>query len=182
MISTNLPSGDGSAVSIVTPVVNTSLQLARTVQDVKQGLPVYTSRLETLGTIAPSELPQISNPQAAVAVLREYFRGKDREEIALMLLDRQNRVRGIAQIAVGTTTHVDHDPMTILRPIVLTGATAVIDAHNHPCGHAFPSDADWKAYRALEILCFNVRIHYFDSIIIGASGDAYSLRHGGIIA
>ncbi len=62
----------------------------------------------------------------------------------VMMLNNANRVLGISEIAVGTSSHVNVDVKEICQLALLTDSTSILILHNHPSGTLKPSEADTK--------------------------------------
>ncbi len=60
------------------------------------------------------------------------------EEVKMILLNRDNRVLGIANISMGGITGSIIDTRVILQYAIKSNATSVILAHNHPSGSTKP--------------------------------------------
>ena len=85
------------------------------------------------------------------------------EEVKLILLNRSNRVLGIASISKGGMNGTVIDTRLILQYAIKANACNVIMAHNHPSGNMKPSEADknitWKVREALKLAEINLLDH-----------------------
>jgi len=85
------------------------------------------------------------------------------EEVKLLLLNRANRVLGIADLSQGGITGSVIDVRIILQYALKSNASAVILAHNHPSGNLTPSESDIqiteKVSKALELLDLKLLDH-----------------------
>jgi DNA repair protein RadC len=113
-----------------------------------------------------SERIQIKNAGEAVELL---FKTWDMttiehvEEVKMILLNRANRVLGIAHLTKGGLSGSIVDTRVILQYTIKANAHAVILAHNHPSGSLEASDADIRitsrVKEALELVDINLLDH-----------------------
>jgi DNA repair protein RadC len=103
----------------------------------------------------------------------------DVEKMLTIYMDTQNQVICI-QVMNGTVNYAVVYPREIIRHALLSGATGIILAHNHPSEHVKPSDADIKITRTLQEVCKHLSIEVHDHIIIGEN-KFYSFREEGIL-
>ena len=88
------------------------------------------------------------------------------EEFKVMLLNRANRVHGIASISKGSTTGSIVDIKVILQYAIKSNASSIIIAHNHQSGTSDPSDADRKITKRIFDAGNLVDIKLLDHIIV----------------
>jgi len=67
-----------------------------------------------------------------------------RERFVAMFLNRANKVVGIQNVGEGGTSSCVVDVKVIAQGAILSNASAVILAHNHPSGQLKPSESDKK--------------------------------------
>jgi DNA repair protein RadC len=96
--------------------------------------------------------PQVGSAIDAYEIFIEHW-NKERieynEEFKVMLLNRENRVLGIATISVGGVSGTVVDPKIIFAIALKCNASALILAHNHPSGNLQPSESDKVTTRKL---------------------------------
>ena len=97
--------------------------------------------------IKPNDRPKVGNLEDAVAIFRKYW-DRDKiehiEEVKILLLNRTNKVLGIATVSIGGVSGTVMDERIILQYAIKANASGVIMAHNHHSGNIEPSDADNK--------------------------------------
>ncbi len=101
--------------------------------------------------------------------LREYINTKQldlRECFWVILMSNANRVLSISEVATGTTLGVQPNPKYIFQLALLTNASAIIVAHNHPSGTLNISASDIKETRKLQKLSKLLDITLLDHLII----------------
>lgn len=104
----------------------------------------------------------------------------DVELFITFLCDSQNRVIGIYK-AVGTTNAAAVFAREVMKHALLSGATALILAHNHPSGNTSPSQDDKAITRELILAASVMGIKILDHIIMGDDGMHYSFASQGLI-
>lgn len=123
---------------------------------------------------------RVSRPDDAARVLRQLCceRG-DRETIAALYVDSQNRIVGSEIVAIGGQSGAHTDPPCVLRGAILAGARGIILGHNHPSGDPTPSEHDRAMTSALERACDAVGIPLLDHLIVTAEGRRHSMLDAG---
>ena len=98
------------------------------------------SRLSRKARIADASQETILNSsERAGAYLLERFAGERRELVFLLCLDRKGRLLACKRLAEGTWPARTLNIRKVVEMALLTSASAVILAHNHPSGVAVPS-------------------------------------------
>jgi DNA repair protein RadC len=136
-----------------------------TVSDVKL---IYSPKMKA------SERPVVTRSQEVHSVFMDTWDLNNLhfiEEFKLMLLNRGNRVLGVVAISSGGLTGTVADPRVILRYALLSGATAIALAHNHPSGHTNPSRADEAITQKIKQAAQLIDVQVVDHIIL--TGEQY---------
>gem|GEM_PF-941832 len=108
------------------------------------------------------------------------------EDFSLQIVDflLQNQVKALViacnTISEGGLTETSVDVRLILQGALLTNATQIILAHNHPSGNLKPSSQDDMLTRNVKNACEVMRVHFADHLILSAD-DYYSYRDEGRI-
>ncbi len=89
-----------------------------------------------------------------------------RECFWVILMSNANRVLSVSEVATGTTLGVQPNPKYIFQLALLTNASAIIVAHNHPSGTLNISASDIKETRKLQKLSKLLDITLLDHLII----------------
>lgn len=118
-----------------------------------------------------------SNPGDVYVFVREALQHLDVEKTVFVYLNSTNKLIGI-KIYEGTVDQVALYPRDIIKIALLTGATALIMAHNHPSGSLNPSPDDHNLTEAIKGVCrlFSIRLH--DHLIVNGEGF-YSFTENG---
>ncbi|MEP0548788.1 MAG: JAB domain-containing protein [Rhodothermales bacterium] len=112
-------------------------------------VPLYTTRLVREGEFTFPNREQVTTPADVAAVLREYFRDRDREEFLVCLLDTANTLIGLHVASVGGLSASIVEPRQVFKTAILANAAAIIVAHQHPSGNPEPSREDVKVTKQL---------------------------------
>jgi DNA repair protein RadC len=77
-------------------------------------------------------------------------------------------------------TNADLDIRKVVENAILTSASAVILAHNHPSGIALPSQDDYVATDRAKAALKTIGVELVDHIIV-ADGDYVSMANSGYL-
>jgi len=102
------------------------------------------------------------------------------EVFVVLLLDARNRLIGVRELFRGTVSQTVVYPREVVRAALIENASAVILAHNHPSGHADPSQADRMLTEALKRALATVDIAVLDHLVV-AGAATYSFAEHGLI-
>ena len=101
-----------------------------------------------------------------------------REEMYVLLLNRNNRVLGYHQLSMGGITGTVADIRLIYAVALKSLATSIIIAHNHPSGNLNPSNSDISLTRKVKDAGELLDISLLDHLIITNDGY-YSMNDEG---
>ena len=107
----------------------------------------------------------LNSSERAGAYLLECFDGESREVIYQLCLDRKGKLLACKRLGEGSVASADLDVRRLVENAILTGASAVILAHNHPSGVALPSDGDYTATMRVRAALNAIGIELADHII-----------------
>ena len=102
------------------------------------------------------------------------------EAIYVMLLDTQNYVIGICEVARGGLHSAAVEMMPVLQPVILAGASALMLVHNHPSGKPAPSREDQDFTERVQAACRIMGVRLLDHLIVGRKSYV-SLANEGMI-
>lgn len=103
-----------------------------------------------------------------------------REYAKVLYLNQASEVIAYNTVSEGGLTETAVDVRMILQGALLTNATQIILAHNHPSGNLKPSSQDDMLTRKVQKACEVMRVHFTDHLILSADGY-YSYRDEGRI-
>lgn len=116
----------------------------------------------------------VNDKDSACEALR-FLSTRDRENFVVMHLGPQKQVLGIEEVARGTVQEVSVHPREVFKGAILSNASSVIVAHNHPSGDASPSDSDYQISERLVQAGRILNIPVLDHVVVGAS-ECVTLR------
>ena len=103
------------------------------------------------------------------------------EEFKLLLLNRSNKILGIAELFKGGTTGTVVDPRIVYQYALKSNASNIILSHNHPSGNIKPSQADINITRKLKEGAELLNIQLLDHLIISHDETYYSFADEGLL-
>lgn len=115
------------------------------------------------------DLFHITCAEDAEDVLRNHINPKQidlRECFWVILLSNANRVLGLSEVACGTSKGVQTNTKYIFQLALLTNASAIIIAHNHPSGNLTMSHRDIEETKKIKQLAEMMDVTLLDHIII----------------
>jgi DNA repair protein RadC len=102
------------------------------------------------------------------------------EEFKVMLLNRNNKVLGIADISMGGVSGTVVDPKIVFAVALKGNASSIILCHNHPSGNLKTSEADMRITRQLKEGGLILELPIYDHLIISNDGY-YSFADNGMM-
>jgi len=122
--------------------------------------------------------PVVRRPEDLHPLLREEFRGLDRERFVGLYLDTRHRLTAVETVSVGSLNASLVHPREVFKPAVAMSAAAVVVAHNHPSGDAGPSGDDLDLTARLDRCGDLLGIALLDHLVVGDK-DITSIREYG---
>ena len=89
-----------------------------------------------------------------------------KESFKVLLLNRSNKVLGVMNVSDGGISCTTVDTRLIMQSVILSNATQIIIAHNHPSGNINPSADDCSVTRRIKKACELLEIELLDHVII----------------
>ena len=131
--------------------------------------------------LADAEQETVLNTVSRVgAYLLERFSGERNEVLYQLCLDRKGRLLACKRLGEGGVTNVDLNVRLLMENAILTSASVVILAHNHPSGVALPSDDERAATKRAKDALDTIGVKLVDHIIV-ADGDFVSMEQSGYL-
>lgn len=133
----------------------------------------------------PFEAGTLSNSRQAQSILRKLIKTygqSDREQFLVALLNNKNEVIGLNIVSIGAVSYTPVHPKEVLKPAILTSATGMILAHNHPSEDVSPSREDEALTARIVKAAHILGIKVYEHLIISMWGERYfSFADAGII-
>jgi DNA repair protein RadC len=128
---------------------------------------VYEAKM-VYSLISLGEEVRLDQPAKIADYLRSAFEENPMQEaFYCVYLDRKNHPLGRHLITLGTATSTLVSPKEVFRGAILSGATAIVVAHNHPSGDPSPSSADIQVTRGLREAAKILEIELLDHVVVG---------------
>ena len=122
----------------------------------------------------------LSTTERAGDFLLERFAGEQHEVIYQLCLDRKGKLLTCKRLGEGSVASADLDIRKMVENAILSQASAVILAHNHPSGVALPSQEDYAATDKVQAALATIGVELADHIIV-ADGDYVSMNDSGFL-
>jgi DNA repair protein RadC len=129
-------------------------------------VPKYKVQLVREGSV-PFSKRLCATPREAADLFRAYIGDSDREHLVAIFLDTQNRFLGLHTVSVGTLDYSVVHPREVFKAAILSNASSLVLAHNHPSGEAAPSEEDIRVTHQLLKIGELLDIPLMDHVIVG---------------
>lgn len=125
-----------------------------------------------------SENQDLSSSERLMAYLRPHFISKTKETLLLLTLDNKSQPIECTTISEGSVNSAGVDMRKITETVIRTNASAAILAHNHPNGHAIPSNNDIAVTKHVRTYLADIGVPLVDHLIY-TERDCISFRESG---
>lgn len=120
--------------------------------------------------VKASDRYKVSSSQSAYKLLIENFFDEEtiehKESFKIVLLNQGNKVLGVSSIAEGGISTTVADTRIIMQTAILSNASSIIIAHNHPSGNIQPSASDDRVTDEIKKACGFMQISFLDHLIV----------------
>lgn len=128
-----------------------------------------------------SDIP-MSDPNAAVEVMRKELSGYDREVLCVVNLNTRLQPINFHVVSIGDISQSIASIPNILKTGLMQNAHSIMLLHNHPGGDVTPSQDDIQTTRRVIEACKIMGIGCVDHIIVGGgNGSYFSMREQGTL-
>lgn len=134
--------------------------------------------------IPMKDRPHVSDVAEAYRLLYENWPPHEiglRESFKVILLNIANRALGIVTIGEGGIAGVTADPKMIFASAILSNASGIILAHNHPSGNLQPSQKDKVLTKKVISVAKELDLKVQDHIIITPNDGYFSFANENLI-
>ena len=139
---------------------------------------IYRYSLKRTKVMEFRESEKLSMPQNAYRFLKAIrLHEEEQENLIVLVLDVKNSVKAYYTVCIGLIDTSQSHSREVFRQAILSGASRIILAHNHPSGSIQPSSDDIKTTDAMVKAGKIIGIEILDHIIIG--NGYYSFRETG---
>ena len=122
----------------------------------------------------------MTDVETAGAYLLERYAGETHEIVYELCLDRKGKLLACKRLNDGGASSAALDIRKVVENAILTSASTVILAHNHPSGIALPSDDDCAATPRAAQALQTIGVALADHIIV-ADDDFVSMAQSGYL-
>ena len=116
-----------------------------------------------------SERPKINDSKTTYDLLLKCFDADTielKESFKVLLLNRANKVLGVMNVSDGGITGTLVDTRLVMQSVILSNATQIVIAHNHPSGNLIPSVQDGFVTSRIKKACDLLDVELLDHLII----------------
>ena len=131
-----------------------------------------------------TERIKVDNPARVSEFVQDKIGNDARESFILLCIGNKNEIVSYSVISIGTVTEAIVHPREVFLPAIMTKASGIIVAHNHPSGVNLPSRQDIETTKRLVEAGKVIGIPLVDHIIVGfnhPAGSYYSMKENGYI-
>jgi hypothetical protein len=137
------------------------------------------TRLERQEAAAPEREIELRDDRAIYDYIAPYLNSQNQEVILVLGLDIHNYLKSNTEIVRGQVIKVVVSMEDILAPVIASRPSGFVLIHNHPSGHADPSEKDHelteRVKAAAAVACPETA--FLDHLVIG-KGEYYSFTDG----
>jgi DNA repair protein RadC len=123
----------------------------------------------------------IKEANYAAKIIRSLLRDNSREHFIGLYLNGAHEVIAYSVLGTGLANSCPVHPREVFQPAILSGAVAVLVAHNHPSGECTPSCADRTVTKSLKEAGDIIGIKLLDHIIVTDSNHYSILTEEGFM-
>ena len=118
----------------------------------------------------------IYNSDDAAKIFSNEIGARNIECVSLICLDSTYRLINYSMIATGKINNVNANTAEIFKTALLSNASMIFIAHNHPSGELQPTKSDILMTKNIGSIAKIFDIELIDSLIVGANGQVTSIR------
>lgn len=126
------------------------------------------------------ERADLGSATAIYNLLHPVMQDLDTEEFWIVLMNQNYKLIKKERISHGGISETAADVRVIMREAVLSNATVLAVAHNHPSNNPMPSGDDDRLTERIKKACGIMRIYFLDHLVI-TDGRYFSYREMGRI-
>ena len=127
---------------------------------------IRRTRIKTKEALRLSEEDLLLDPLLAADFFRSRILHQDREQFMVIYLGIHLGTLGYETVAIGGSSAVIFDQKAVVRGVILSGATSLILAHNHPSNSATPSIDDNHITKRMAAICSVIGVKLLDHLIV----------------
>ena len=109
---------------------------------------------------------ELKNPCDVAELFQDFLKDCDREMFCILNLRTKNQVINVNVVGMGTLNSVLVHPREVFKSAILSNASSIILAHNHPSGDPEPSRHDIEVTKRLAEAGNLMGIEVLDHIVV----------------
>ncbi len=117
------------------------------------------------------------SPDDVARVVRGHLADRAQEVLLVVLVDSDDRLLGVVEVAVGDIDEVSVDSRLVLGAALVAAADRFWLVHNHPRASPMPSPADRETTTDIRAAAPLVGLTFLGHLVVGESGS-YRLARG----
>ena len=117
----------------------------------------------------------LSNPGVVAAIGRHFLQGDTKESMLAFAVNTKNELIAVYSVFSGAISSISVSTREIVQFALLNNAAQMFILHNHPSGHAEPSEADISFTRRLQMAGSLMDVDLLDHVIV-TDDDYASIR------
>ena len=125
-------------------------------------------------------LEGIREPKGAAVLFRKLFPDNSREHFIALYLNGAHQVVSYSVISTGNAVSCPVHCREVFQAAIMSGAVAIIAAHNHPSDVCEPSEQDRQITKRLKDAGDLLGIKLLDHLVVTET-NFYSFQQGGLI-
>lgn len=123
----------------------------------------------------PGENEYVYGVETAAPIFCDSIGSNNVECVALLCLDSTNKIVNFAKIAIGNIENVNVSISQLIKIALLSNASKIIIAHNHPSGVLEVTSSDIEMTKKIGAIANYFEIKLIDSLVVN-SEEATSIR------
>lgn len=150
---------------------------------IKKNLCSYIREIVVQYQPLETEIITLNNPERVYEFIREKIGNQSNEYFVTLCVNNQNEIVSYALVSIGTVSEAIVHPREVFISAIMSKASGIIVAHNHPSGHMTPSSQDIETTKRLSEAGKIIGIPMIDHIIVGFNNnfEYYSMKENGYI-
>lgn len=163
----------------VSNVLEASREELMQIEGVTEHIAIYLSMVKEVSRYYMVNQTQKPVALATIDECAQYmsprFVGRTYETVFLLCLDAKCKVIGCKKVSEGSVNSAPISTRKVVEAAILSKATSVVLAHNHPSGIAVPSVEDIQVTGRISNALKAVDVILVDHIVFGDDGDYVSM-------
>ena len=122
----------------------------------------------------------ITSPFDGYIIVKDFLEDLDREQVMMFCLNSKNEPTNLSVISMGTVNSSLIHPREVFKIAILSNASKIMLAHNHPSGNPSPFHEDELMTKRIKDCGNMMGIELLDHIIVG-DNTYYSFKENNSI-